>query len=283
MPEVGAGSGGAHGQHSGGPPRFSLIARRYALARTRLSPGRWRDVPMTTATEVAAANANGDGVPPNLLRGQIERMPSESVFFGGGSAPLGSGGHCGRSFRGRGRVCGAGSGGWVQPHWVPAVIAGAPSWGLGGGCGSGGGFSPTGFRRSWRVLLPGGWAGRCGRVVGSAPLGSGGHGGCSFLFPRRVVVVGSAPLGSGGHRGSSFLTPYLGHGYKGIENSNSMVTERYITRITVSRQELGAGADRVAAAQNRESVGDDKSRKPRRSLRVVSVRSGVLTAGVLAL
>jgi hypothetical protein len=63
-----------------------------------------------------------------------------------------------------------------------------------------------------------------------------------------------------------------------------MVTERYITRITVSRQELpGQVAGQAAGARNLESLGDDKSRKPPESLRVVSVRSGVLTAGVLAL
>ena len=63
-----------------------------------------------------------------------------------------------------------------------------------------------------------------------------------------------------------------------------MVTERYITRITVSRQELqGQVAGPGGRAQNWESVGDDKSRNPPWLLRVVSVRSGVLTAGVLAL
>jgi hypothetical protein len=63
-----------------------------------------------------------------------------------------------------------------------------------------------------------------------------------------------------------------------------MVTRRYITRITVSRQEFrGQVAAEAAAAQNRESVGDDKSRKAPQLSRVVSVRSGVLTAGVLAL
>jgi hypothetical protein len=74
------------------------------------------------------------------------------------------------------------------------------------------------------------------------------------------------------------------YGCKGIENSNSMVTERHITRITVSRQEpSGQAAGQTAATQNRESAGDDKSRKAPESLRVVSVSSGVLTAGALAL
>jgi hypothetical protein len=118
----------------------------------------------------------------------------------------------------------------VQPHCVPAVIGGPPSGGTGV---RGGGFSPTGFRRSSRGLLP-----------------------------------------------DALHT----HGYEEIENFNSMVTERYITRITVSRQELpGQAANQAAAVQNLESVGDDKSRKTPQLSRVVSVRSGVLTAGVLAL
>jgi hypothetical protein len=120
----------------------------------------------------------------------------------------------------------------VQPHWVPAVIAGAPFL-PGWTCVRTGGFSPTGCLRSSRVLLP------------------------------------------------DALQRY---GCKGIENSNSMVTERHITRITVSRQEpSGQAAGQTAATQNRESAGDDKSRKAPESLRVVSVSSGVLTAGALAL
>ena len=147
---------------------------------------------------------------------------------------------------------------WVQPHWVPAVMAGAPSW---GGGWWGGGFSPTGFRRSWRVLLPGvgGWWGG-----GFSPTG--------FRRSWRVLLPGLLGGWWGGwfsptgfRRSSRVLLPdalHIRHGCKGIENSNSMVTERYITRITVSRQELpGQVADRVAAARNWESVGDDKSRK----------------------
>jgi hypothetical protein len=142
--------------------------------------------------------------------------------------------------------------------------------------------------------------------VGSAHC-SGGHGGCpSGVFrcsgrwvpPHWVPAViagvplpdvgsgrvGSAPLGASGHRGCSFLTPYTGMATKGIENSNSMVTERYITRITVPRHEVpGQVTGQAAAVQNQESVGDDKSRKALQASRVVSVRSGVLTAGTLAL
>jgi hypothetical protein len=45
-----------------------------------------------------------------------------------GSAPLGSGGHGGCSFPWWTRM----RWWWVQPHWVPAVIANAPSWGAPG-------------------------------------------------------------------------------------------------------------------------------------------------------
>jgi hypothetical protein len=112
-----------------------------------------------TAAEGAAVSRELTGGPPNLLRGQVERMPSGQ-------------------FRWR----------WwrrVQPHWVPAVIAGAPFF-PGWTCVWTGGFSPTGCLRSSRVLLP-----------------------------------------DALHR----------YGCKGIANSNSMVTERHITRITVSRQD----------------------------------------------
>ena len=166
------------------------------------------------------------GVPPNLLRGQIERMPAGQFLWW-----------------------------WVQPHWVPAVMAGSPS--RVGGRVRAGGFSPTGFRRSSRVLLPGVHAG----------LGGG-------VQPHCVPAVIAVLLPDALHT----------NGYRGIEIFNSMVTRRYITRITVSRQELrGQVAGEAAAAQNRESVGDDKSRKAPQLSRVVSVRSGVLTAGVLAL
>jgi hypothetical protein len=71
---------------------------------------------------------------------------------------------------------------------------------------------------------------------------------------------------------------------KGIENSNPMVTERYIARITVSRQEpLGQVTGEAGDVRNRESGGDVKSQKASKSLRVVSVRNGALTAGVLVL
>jgi hypothetical protein len=74
------------------------------------------------------------------------------------------------------------------------------------------------------------------------------------------------------------------YGYKGIENSNPMVTERHITRITVSRQEpLGQVTGQAGDVQNRESAGDVKSRKTPKLWTVVSVRNGALTAGVLVL
>jgi hypothetical protein len=63
-----------------------------------------------------------------------------------------------------------------------------------------------------------------------------------------------------------------------------MVTGRYITRITVSRQEpLGQVTGDAGDVQNRESGGDVKSRKAPKLVRVVSVRNGALTAGVLVL
>jgi hypothetical protein len=177
----------------------------------RVTPGarpalQRHEVAVTAADRGAAFSRELTGEPPNLLRGQVERMPS-------GQFPW-------RWWR------------RVQPHWVPAVIADAPFL-PGWTCVRTGGFSPTGCLRSSRVLLP-----------------------------------------DALHR----------YGCKGIENSNSMVTERHITRITVSRQEpSGQVAGQTAATQNRESAGDDKSRKAPELLRVVSVSSGVLTAGALAL
>ena len=170
-------------------------------------------------------------------------------------------------------------GGWVQPHWVPAVI-GCSFLGVGSGSG---GFSPTGCRRSsgapsW------GWGRGRGRV-GSAPLRAGGHRvllpgggvgvGVGWVQPHWVpAVIADPPSGRLTHR----------HGYEGIENSNPMVTERYITRITVSRQEpSGQVAAQAAAAWNREPAGDDRSRKAPMFLRVVSVRNEALTAGAPAL
>src|SRR5580692_9872047 len=67
----------------------------------------------------------------------------------------------------------------------------------------GGRFSPTGFRRSSRVLLPvpGVGGGGSARLRASAPRGCSLPRGCTG-----ARVVGSAPLGSGGHRGCSFLS-----------------------------------------------------------------------------
>ena len=81
----------------------------------------------------------------------------------------------------------------------------------------------------------------------------------------------------------SFRTPTRRDG-QGIGNSNSPVTDRYIACITVSRRELlGQVTGMLSPIQDRESAGDDKSRKSLRSPKAVSVRNGALTAGVLAL
>ena len=113
------------------------------------------EVAVTAADRGAAVSRELTGEPPNLLRGQVERMPSGQFRW--------------RWWR------------WVQPHWVPAVIADAPSLGWawaragvragvqphwvpaviagapflpGWTCVRTGGFSPTGCLRSSRVLLP---------------------------------------------------------------------------------------------------------------------------------
>ena len=239
---------------------------------------------MGVAAPVATPIAPLTGVPPNLRAVRLSGCRRSVSVVAGGFSPTGfrrswrvllPGGYAGgcgcagfsptgfrRSSRGLLPVPGDGGGGWVQPHWVPAVIAGAPSWGVRGrervgsaplgasghrgdsflflGMAVAGGFSPTGFRRSSRVLLPGGYAG-----------GSG------WVQPHWVPAVIASP---------SFLTPNTGMAAGGIENSNPMVTERYITRITVSRQALsGQVADGSAAAQNGSRLVTISHERPRSS------------------
>jgi hypothetical protein len=166
---------------------------------------------------VAAIPRQQTGVPPNLLRGQIERMPLVQFLW------------------------------WwsVQPHWVPAVMAGAPS----GGCGRvrAGGFSPTGFRRSSRAVLPVPGGGRPvpaggGRGGGSAPLRASGHGGCSFL---------GVYAGAGGWvqphwvpavvMGSSFLTRYAGMAARGPRTLTHGDGEVHNTHYGLTSGTPGAG------------------------------------------
>jgi hypothetical protein len=171
--------------------------------------GQRRGAAMATAATAPQSHGNCTGVPPNLLRGQIERTPSGEFLW------------------------------WcVQPHWVPAVMAAAPSW----GCGRmlvirPSGLSPTACQRSSRSLLPGGTRVRGG---GFSPTG--------FRRSSRVLLPDALHT----------------HGYEEIENFNSMVTERYITRITVSRQGLpGQAANQAATIQNWSQLVTISHERPR--------------------